>query len=115
MSKIDDACREGVGNVEGALACAVIDLETGRLLGIHTPGYGPVFNQTVAAATMELLRGSRMNSQEVHVMSRNNYHFARTLKGGKAAVILVTQRATSVGLGSAQMKAVLPKVESHLS
>ncbi|MBX7221486.1 MAG: hypothetical protein K1Y36_16165 [Blastocatellia bacterium] len=52
MGKIDDACREIVGNVDGAIACGVVDLDSGMLLGIHnTAQYTQTLNEIVAAAT----------------------------------------------------------------
>jgi len=133
MSPIDEACREIVDSVDGAVACGVVDLNTGRLLGVHCPEYGQEVRDAIAAATMDLFRGRTVGRieqsfcektaarggeqrlvQEVHVMSRDNYHVAKMLKGGQAAVMLVTNRATNVGMGSAQMKAVIPKVEPHL-
>lgn len=123
MSSIDEACREIVDSVDGAIACGVVDLNTGRLLGIYCPTYGQVLKDALAAATMDLLRGRTPPTgtggdsravHEVHVMSGDNYHVAKVLKGGQAAVMLVTNRATNMGMGSAQMKAVIPKVEPHL-
>jgi hypothetical protein len=133
MGKIDEACKEVVNNVEGAVACAVVELETGRLLGVHAPERQQAFNQAIAAVTKDLLRGPKTGRieqlirarlggsvgregpvHEVHIMSNDNYHCAKALKDGRAAVMLVTHRAANVGLGSAQMKAVLPKVEVHL-
>jgi hypothetical protein len=133
MSSIDEACREIVDSVDGAVACGVVDLNSGRLLGSHCPDYGQVLKDALAAATMDLVGGRATGRierslatklagsggdprlvQEVHVMSGDNYHVARVLKGGQAAVMLVTNRATNVGMGSAQMKAVIPKVEPHL-
>jgi hypothetical protein len=130
MAAIDEACREIVDSVDGAVACAVVDLTSGRLLGIHSPHCAQALKDALAQAALQLLRGpsvGRIESviggqaphaeasvQEVHVMSGDNHHFARLLKGGKAGVMLVTNRATNVSLGSAQMKAALPKVEPHL-
>jgi hypothetical protein len=122
-----------VESVDGALACGVVDLNTGRLLGSYSPDYGQAVKDALAAATVELLRAKASGRieqsltkkstppgsnarfvQEVHVMSGDNYHVAKVLKGGQAAVMLVTNRASNVGMGSAQMKAVIPKVEPHL-
>ncbi len=133
MSGLDAACREVVDRVDGAVACGVVDLNTGRLLGIHSPYPTAALKEALAAATVDLFRGAsggkierkfrkeratdigmERATQEVHVMSRDYYHFAKLLKGGKAAVMLVTSRTTNVGMGSAQMKAVIPMMEPHL-
>ncbi|MEZ4371532.1 MAG: response regulator [Polyangiaceae bacterium] len=131
MGKIDDACKEVVNNVDGAVACGVVDLDTGMLLGIHnTAQYTQTLNEVVAAATMDLFRGPNVGRieqmvrahrglpedgehyfQEVHIASAHNYHFAKTMKGGKAVIMLVTKKTTNVGLGWAELRAALPKVE----
>ena len=54
MGRIDDACRDVVASVDGAVACGVVDLDTGMLLGIHNAaGYTQTLNEIVAAATMD--------------------------------------------------------------
>ncbi|MGE0326599.1 MAG: response regulator [Polyangiaceae bacterium] len=131
MGKIDDACKEVVNNVDGAVACGVVDLDTGMLLGIHnTAQYTQTLNEVVAAATMDLFRGPNVGRieqmvrahrglpedgehyfQEVHIASAHNYHFAKTMKGGKAVIMLVTKKTTNVGLGWAELRAALPKLE----
>ncbi len=131
MGKIDDACKQVVDSVDGAVACGVVDLDTGMLLGIHnTAQYTQTLNEVVAAATMDLFRGPNVGRveqmvrahrglpedgehyfQEVHITSANNYHFAKTMKGGKAVMMLVTKKTTNIGMGWAELKAALPVVE----
>ena len=75
MGKIDDACRDVVSKVEGAVACGVVDLDTGMLLGIYNNAqYTQTLTEVVAAATMDLFRGAnvRRGEQMVRVMVRNN-------------------------------------------
>ncbi len=131
MSKIDDTCREVVENVDGAIACGVIDLDTGMLLGIYnSASYTQTLNEVVAAATMDMFRGPNVGRveqmvrahrgtpedgahyfDEIHITSRHNFHFAKTLKGGKAVMMLVTKKTTNIGMGWAQVKASIPKLE----
>jgi hypothetical protein len=131
MGKIDDACREVVSKTDGAVACGVVDLDSGMLLGIfNSAQYTQTLNEIVAAATMDLFRGANVERveqmvrahrglpengdhyfQEVHVTSAHNFHFAKTLKGGKAVIMLVTKRTTNIGMGWAQLKSVIPSVE----
>jgi hypothetical protein len=131
MGKIDDACKEVVNKVEGAIACGVVDLDTGMLLGIHNASqYTQTLNEVVAAATMDMFRGANIGRieqmvrahrgvsengehyfQEVHVTSEHNYHFAKTVKQGKAVIMLVTKKTTNIGMGWAQLKAIIPMVE----
>lgn len=132
MGRMDDACRDVVSKVDGAVACGVVDLETGMLLGIHNVAqYTQTLNEIVAAATMDMFRGPNIGRveqlirahrgqpengehyfQEIHVTSNHNYHFAKTLKGGRAVIMLVTKKTTNIGMGWAMLKSVLPSVES---
>lgn len=131
MGKIDDACKEVVNKVDGAVACGVVDLDTGMLLGIfNASNYTQTLNEVVAAATMDMFRGSNIGRveqmvrthrgipengahyfQEIHVSSANNYHFMKTLKGDKAVIVLVTKKTTNIGMGWAMLKSVIPTVE----
>ncbi|HEY0840143.1 MAG TPA: hypothetical protein VGD74_08155 [Vulgatibacter sp.] len=131
MGKMDDACKNIVNNVDGAVACGVVDLETGMLLGIHNASqYTQTLNEVVAAATMDMFRGPNINRiqqmvrvhrgipengenyfDEVHIVSRNNFHFAKTLKAGRAVIMLVTRKTTNIGMGWAQLRAAIPTVE----
>jgi len=131
MGKIDDACKDVTGKVDGAVACGVVDLDTGMLLGIHNnASYSQTLNEVVAAATMDLFRGANIGRveqmvrahrgvaengehyfQEVHVTSEHNFHFAKTIKKGKAVIMLVTKKTTNIGMGWAQLKSIIPTIE----
>lgn len=131
MGKIDDACREVVNNVDGAVACGVVDLDTGMLLGIHNSSqYTQTMNEVVAAATMDMFRGPNIGRieqmvrshrgmpengdhyfQEIHITSAYNFHFAKVIRSGKAVMMLVTKKTTNIGMGWAQLKASIPTVE----
>ncbi len=131
MGKIDDACKDVVEKVDGAVACGVVDLDTGMLLGIFNGSqYTQTLNEVVAAATMDMFRGPNVGRieqmvrshrgipengqhyfEELHVTSAHNFHFAKVLRGGKAVIMLVTKKTTNIGMGWAQLKSVLPVVE----
>ncbi len=129
VERIDIACERIVHVVEGAVACAVIDLRTGTLLGIHNAGGSSLAqNEVVAAATVDLFRGpntSRIESmlrrsgaaegdssfEEVQITSKHSQHFAKTLSSGGAVIMLVTHRSTSLGMGWAQLRAAIPIFE----
>ena len=131
MGKIDDACKDVVSKVEGAVACGVVDLDTGMLLGIYNAAqYTQTLNEIVAAGTMDLFRGPNVGRveqmvraqrgvpengahyfQEIHISSEHNYHFAKTIKQGKAVIMLVTKKSTNIGMGWAMLKSIIPAVE----
>jgi hypothetical protein len=123
MGDKDQACREVMNHVDGAVACGIVELSTGKLLGFHALKRSPALEEAIVAATLSLLcRRSDRNAGgpsqpvalEAHVVSGHGYHFARVLEGGKSAVMLVTSRTSNAGMGSAQFKAVIPKVEPQL-
>jgi hypothetical protein len=119
MRELDQACEEVMRNVEGSVACGIVELATGKLLGFHAQNRAPELEAAIAAATISMLcRGpgglAQPAAQEAHVVSDQGYHFAKVLEGGKAAVMLVTSRTANVALGSAQMKAVIPKVDTNV-
>lgn len=131
MSKIDDSVKQVVEQTDGAVACGVVDLGTGMLLGIYnSAGYTQTLNEIVAAATMDLFRGNHLDKiqqavrahrgipedgahyfQEIHITSEHNFHLAKTIAGGKAVIMLVTKKTTNIGMAWAQLKAVIPNIE----
>lgn len=134
MGKIDDACKAVVTGVDGAVACGVVDLDTGMILGLHnSAAYSQTLNEVVAAATMDLFRGANVGKiqqmvrahrgvpedgayyvTDVHMTSEHNFHFAKTIKGGKAVIMLITNKSTNIGMGWAQLKTSIPEIEPHV-
>ncbi|MFO0571421.1 MAG: hypothetical protein U0263_37675 [Polyangiaceae bacterium] len=131
MGKIDDVCKEVVEKVGGAAACGVVDLGDGRLVGQHSSPQSSRFDDGFAALTRDLLRGPDVDRllqlvrdgrgvsdaggsslQEVHVTSNQYLHFMKTLRGGKAAIVLVTRRSTNIGMGWAMLKAAIPSLDA---
>lgn len=124
MAAMDQACREVMSNVEGAVACGMVELPSLQLLGFHAVRRTPALEEAVVAAAVTLLfRGaaratpatSAPAALEAHVASENGYHFAKVLEDGKTAVVVVASRSANVGMGSAQLRAVLPKVDPERS
>ena len=120
---MDAACREVMGNVDGAVACGVVDLATFKLLGFHANERTAALEEALRKATITLLcradpdsdpAGARPAALEAHVISEHGYHFAKVLEGKAAAVMLVARRSPNAGMGSAQINAVIPKVEPYV-
>lgn len=127
---LDDACKHVVEKVTGSVACGIVDLSNGELIGIHNVAqYTDEHNAVVAAATMDLFRGRNMvrteqlvrkhrgvpedgehYMDEVFMTSKHLYHFAKVLSGN-AVIMLVTRKTANMGLGWAQLKAAIPMVE----
>jgi DNA-binding response OmpR family regulator len=131
LEKLDVACERVVNMIEGAVACAVIDLSSGSLLGVFDrQGTSPERHDILAAATVDLFRGpntSRIEAtaqaprlaeggaqhafEEVQLTSKHALHFAKTLQSGQAVVLLVTSRNTSLGMGWAHLRSAVPIFE----
>ena len=134
MGKIDDVLKSIVNKVEGAVACGVVDLDSGMLLGIHNAAsYTQSLNELVAGATMDMFRGPNITRieqavrahrgeaedglhyfDEIHVTSKHNFHFAKTIKESRYVVMLVTKKATNLGLGWASLRVAIPNLEPLL-
>ena len=134
MRSVEDICRDVVTGLEGAVAFGVIDLPTGTLLASHEdPGAPRGLGKTAAFVLADLLCGPHVTRleqlararlagasapgpmfHELHVTSENTHHFSKRIKGGRAAVVLVTRKTTSIGMAWAQLKSAIPRVEALL-
>jgi hypothetical protein len=135
LQHVDIACERIVHTLDGALACALIDVGTGAVLGIHNSlGLSVEQGEAMAAATIDLFRGassSRIESivrlqasgergadhafEGVQLTSKYAHHFSKMLGSGRAVVLLMTSRSTSLGMGWAQVRAAIPIFERLLS
>ncbi|MCY1013332.1 hypothetical protein OV079_48960 [Nannocystis pusilla] len=113
---LDDACRRLTEGVEGALACALVAVEGGDLLGHHRrKAAGPTSEAALSAAARELfggtsrLAGGRLH--EVQLTASDHYLFGKLLGDRRRALLLVTDRTISVGFGWAMLRAQLGALE----
>jgi len=121
MASVDEACREIVTKVDGAVACGLVDLGAAIVLGGYArSGSAQVIDAGMAAAAAKLLccaspatmtGASVPMEREVHITSESYQHFAKTLSSGRAAVLLVTGRETNMGMGWAMLRTMLPAIE----
>ena len=132
MSKIDDKCREMVDNVEDALGCAVVDLNTGLLLGVHhvVPHFTQTYIDAVAAAAVDMFRGKSISNvekllgeqrgedvshsmQEVQMTTPKTYHFMSTVTGKpNALLVLITGKKTNLGMGWSAVRNSMDEIAS---
>jgi hypothetical protein len=116
--------------IDAAVACAVIALDTGHLLGFHhTEALAPQADRTIAAALHNLFAGAALTRlaalgagrndaavphQEVQLTSQHHHLFARALADGKAAVAILTRKTINLGMGWALLRSNLGKLEPLL-
>lgn len=116
--------------VDGALGCAVADLGSGALLGVAhcVPYFTQEYLEAVARAAAEMFRGPTVRHvedlisanrgrpserliEEVQMCTRHTIHFMMVLPGHPdAVVVLITKRATSLGIGWSATRASVLKI-----
>ena len=133
MSKLTELCKNIVEDVDDALACGIVDLNTGMLMGVHhiVPYFTQSYLDAVAAAAVEMFRGKMVRRvetlltkhrgkevkdtfKEVFISSTTVFHFMSTLDKKSAAVVLVTKKTTNQGMGWTSLRGALPKIENSL-
>jgi len=108
-----------VVEVDGAVGAAVVDLNTGLLLGAHhsIPYFTQSYVDAVGAAAVDMFRGKNITSvekmlsaqrgeevsrtiKEVQMTTDNTYHFMSIVPDKPdALLILITRRTTNLGMG----------------
>jgi hypothetical protein len=130
MANITDVCQEIVSDVDGSLACAVVDLSSGLLLGVHhnVPYFSQSYLDAVAAAAVDMFRGKAISTvenmignlrgstiektiQEVQMSTTNTYHFMVTVPDRPDSLaILITTKKINLGMGWAGLRRALPNL-----
>lgn len=130
MSKLDDLLQEVVKDVDGALGCAVVDLESGLLLGVahSVPYFTSSYLEAVAAAAVDMLRGKNVRAvesllsnqrgkpvektiKEVQMTTENTLHFMATVTDKPdALIVLITSRKTNLGMGWSAVRKAMSSV-----
>lgn len=124
MSKLDDLLQSVVKDVDGALGCAVVDLESGLLLGVahNVPYFTSSYLEAVAAAAVDMLRGKNVRAvesllsnqrgttvektiTEVQMTTDHTLHFMAIVpEKPDSLVVLITNRKTNLGMGWAAVR-----------
>lgn len=134
MSKIDEVCQAVTGKVDGALACAVVDLSSGMLLGVHhtVPYFTQSYVDAVAAAAVDMFRGKNVSRvedllskqrgeeirhlvKEVQMTTERTYHFMLVIpEKPNSLVVLITGKTTNLGMGWSGVRGALPELVPHI-
>ena len=130
MPNLNDVCREMTEDIDYAYASAVIDQQTGLLLGVsHTVDYfTQPYLDAVAAASVELFRGKGITTiekmlaelkdeepkrsiQEIQFNTESTYHFMAVVPDKPdIIVVLVTSKKITFGLGWAGLRSRLTDI-----
>ena len=130
MASIDDKCQEMVNKVDDALGAAVVDLNSGLLLGVHhvVPYFTQTYLDAVAAAAVDMFRGKTVSNvekllseqrgeethntmQEVQMTTPKTYHFMAIVPDKpNALLVLITGKKANLGLGWSSVRNVMPEI-----
>lgn len=130
MAKLDELLQDVISNVDGALGCAVVDLNSGLLMGVahNVPYFTTSYLEAVAAAAVDMLRGKNVRAveallsgqrgktveksiQEIQMTTEKTLHFMATIKDKPDyLVVLITNKTTNLGMGWAAVRNNMTKI-----
>lgn len=116
---LNDTLKSLVETVDGGLACAVVDLNSGLMLGAYhnVPYFTQSYVDAVAAASVDMFRGKTISTvekllaaqrgtevsksiKEVQMTTDGTYHFMMIVEGKPdALLVLITNRSANLGMG----------------
>jgi len=133
MASTTEVCKMLVDKVDDCLACGVVDLNTGMLMGVHhtVPYFTQAYLDAVAAAAVEMFRGKNVRRveellsgqrgepikdsfEEIFISSPKVFHFMATIKDKGAVVVMVTKRTVNQGMGWAAIRNNLNAIKGTL-
>ncbi|MEK6235806.1 MAG: hypothetical protein N2C14_13945 [Planctomycetales bacterium] len=128
-----EICKATVEDVSDALACGVVDLNTGMLMGVHhtVPYFTQAYLDAVAGAAVDMFRGKNVRRveellskqrgtdikdsfEEVFISSPMVYHFMSQVPGKEAVTVLITKKTTNQGMGWAALRKSLEDIAASL-
>lgn len=123
MANITAACKAIIDDVQDGLACGVVDLNTGMLLGVHNtiPYFTQAYLDAVAAAAVDMFRGKTISRveqliakqrgtapvytfEEIQITTLGTFHFMKILPGTDALLVMITKKTTNLGMGWAAFR-----------
>jgi len=130
VAKLDELLQDVISNVDGALGCAVVDLNSGLLMGVahNVPYFTTSYLEAVAAAAVDMLRGKNVRAveallsgqrgktveksiQEIQMTTEKTLHFMATIKDKPDyLVVLITNKTTNLGMGWAAVRNNMTKI-----
>ncbi len=133
MANLNQVCQDIVSDVMDSVACGVVDLNTGMLMGIHhtVPYFTQSYLDAVAAAAVDMFRGRSVRRveqllskhrgtpiqdsfNEIFISSTSVFHFMKIIPEKGAVVVLITKKTTNQGMGWAGLRGGLSEVTDAL-
>lgn len=133
MANVNDICSKILTDVPDSLGCAVVDLETGLLLGVahNVPYFTQSYLDAVAAAAVDMFRGRTVSTveellsknrgeevrhmlKEIQMTTENTYHFMAIVpQKPDALMVLITSTRANLGAGWSAVRNALPEVAAN--
>ena len=128
--KLQELCEGIVDDVDGALACALVDLGTGLPVASRIAPGGLLNSasvEAISAAGADYFRGATMRRleremstgeasvsgfvEEIQTTTEDTYHFMSAVPGQEdTLMILITDKSANLGLGWISMREALARV-----
>ena len=126
---LTEMCKDLVDEVDEALGAAVVDLDSGLLLGAahNVPYFTQSYLDAVAAAAVEMFRGRNVSNvenllsgvrgvemknsiKELQTATPETYHFFAQVPDKPGSLfVLITGKKANLGMGWSALRNVLPK------
>ncbi|KAA3611367.1 MAG: hypothetical protein DWQ05_20565 [Calditrichaeota bacterium] len=127
---LNDVCREIRDGQDAIQACAVLDLQSGLVLGVShkLSGFNDAYVEAIAAAAVDLFRGPTVNAvehllgghfgkkvenaiNELQVTTNDGFTFLSVVPEKRNALFLMaTDKSITLGLGWTLLRANLNKI-----
>lgn len=133
MANLNSVCEAIVDDVPDAVACGVVDLDTGMLMGIHhkVSYFTQSYLDAVAAAAVDMFRGKNVRRverllskhrgqeitdafEEIFISSPAVFHFMKSIPSKSAVVVLVTRKSTNQGMGWSSLRVAVDDIVAAL-
>lgn len=134
MSKLDQICQSIYDEVDGSIAMAVVDLESGMPLSVYhkVPHFNQDYIDLVSAAAVDMFRGrtvrqveDRLGQQrnkpatnsikEVQMVTEGTFHFMMILPNHAHIVaILITTKKTTMGLAWSSLRKMIGDISDNV-
>jgi hypothetical protein len=133
MPNLTTVLENALRDVNEALGIAVVDLQSGLLLGVahNVPYFTGTYLDAVAAAAVDMFRGKTISTveklmtnlrgalvqnmiKEIQMTTDGTYHFmAIGAEKPNALVVLITSRRANMGMGWSAVRSLIPAVAPY--
>ncbi|MFQ5598005.1 MAG: hypothetical protein ACE5GK_08145 [Nitrospiria bacterium] len=135
MEDIETACKQVLDHVAGSFACGIVDIEEKQMREVHQPFHFPPEQKALVAHAVSTLFSSPYPSilaqtvreqldisstgpsegKEIQISLKEALYFGKSIKNGKAAVLLVTNHEVDIVTAWTQLKSIIPTIEALIS